>query len=169
MTSRARRAGNSAGARLAPWFAPRDDAYVQASASSVGTVDERLEWLAGLVSDPSLPVPEASAAEVTRSGGSVADALEVLVEAGRVEDASWAVARLRPYWLAGGNVEQGRQWAERVLTLPHQQSSSTARARLLEIAATLAFEQGDEASARARFTKSIELAREVGDTVAEAT
>ncbi len=140
-----------------------------ASASSVGTVDERLEWLAGLVSDPSLPVPEASAAEVTRSGGSVVDALEVLVEAGRCEDASWAVARLRPYWLTGGNVEQGRQWAERVLTLPHQQSSPTARARLLEIAATLAFEQGDEASARARFTKSIELAREVGDTVAEAT
>jgi hypothetical protein len=72
--------------------------------------DERLEWLARLVPDPSLPVPEANAAEVTANGGSVVDALEVLVEAGRVEDTSWAVARLRPYWLIGGNVEQGRQW-----------------------------------------------------------
>lgn len=136
-------------------------------ANSVLAADERLGWLARLVPDPSLPVPEANAAEVTGNGGSVVDALEVLVEAGRVEDTSWAVARLRPYWLIGGNVEQGRQWAERVLALP-QQASPAARARLLEVAATLAFEQGDDGSARALFTQSLEAAHGAGDDVAEA-
>jgi hypothetical protein len=129
--------------------------------------DERLDWLARLVPDPSLPVPEVSAAELTGNGGSVVDALEVLVAAGRVEDASWAVARLRPYWLIGGNVDLGRRWTERVLALP-QRASPAARARLLEVAATLAFEQGDDGSARALFTQGLEAARGAGDDVAEA-
>ena len=137
------------------------------SANSLLAADERLEWLARLVPDPSLPVPEASAAEVTGNGGSVVDVLEGLVEAGRVEDASWAVARLRPYWLIGGNVVRGRDWTERVLALP-QQGSPAARARLLEVAATLAFEQGDDGTARALFTRGKEAAREAGDEVAEA-
>jgi hypothetical protein len=132
-----------------------------ASANSLLAADERLEWLARLVPDPSLPVPEASAAEVTGNGRSVVDALEVLVEAGRVEDASWAVARLRPYWLIGGNVVRGRDWTERVLALP-QQGSPAARARLLEVAATLAFEQGDDGTARALFRQGKEAAREAG-------
>jgi hypothetical protein len=138
-----------------------------APAEAAGTIDERLTWLARLVPDPSLPVPETSAAEVTHNGEAVVDVLEVLVEAGRIEDASWAVARLRPYWLNGGNVERGRRCTERVLALPRQ-ASPTARARLLEVAATLAFEQGDDASARALFTEGVEAAREAGDDIAEA-
>jgi hypothetical protein len=132
-----------------------------APANSVMAADERLEWLARLVPDPSLPVPEANAAEVTGNGGSVVDALGILVEAGRVEATFWAVARLRPYWLIGGSVEQGRQWTERVLALP-QQASPAARARLLEVAATLAVEQGDDRSARALFTQGLEAAHEAG-------
>jgi tetratricopeptide (TPR) repeat protein len=131
------------------------------------SVDERLEWLARLVPDPALPLPEPSAAELVREGGSVVEALEAVVEAGRVEDAAWAVARLRGYWLNGGHVEEGRRWAERVLALP-QEAPAHARARLLEVAATLAFEQGDDATARKLFTKGAELARNAGDDVAAA-
>ena len=136
--------------------------------SSAETVDERIEWLASLLPDPSQPVPEASAAEVTANGPPIVDALEALLEAERVEEASWAIARLRPYWLNGGNVEQGRRWAERVQALPGQ-ASPAPRVRLLETAATLAFESGDEASARNLFTKSAELACRVGDADAEAS
>lgn len=130
-------------------------------------IEQRLEWLARLVPDPSLPLPEASAAEVSREGGSAAEMLEGLVEAKRIEDASWTISRLRAYWLQGGNVEKGRKWADRVLALP-QKASAAAEARLLETAATLAFEQGAESAARALFTQSIEIARKTGDIVAEA-
>jgi non-specific serine/threonine protein kinase len=133
----------------------------------MATVDGRLEWLARVVPDPSLPVPEPTAAELADKGSSIVDVLEALVDAGRVEDASWAVARLRRYWLDSGNVEQGRRWADRVLTLPPPPSPA-ARARLLETAATLAFEQGDDASARALFTQSVDIAREESDAAAEA-
>ena len=135
---------------------------------SAESVDQRIDWLASLVPDPSLPVPEASAAEVTANGPLVVDTLGALLEAGRVEEASWAIARLRPYWLNGANVEQGRRWAERVLALPRK-ASPAPRVRLLETAATLAFESGDEASARNLFMKSAELARRVGDADAEAS
>ena len=138
-----------------------------APGKAAGTIDERLSWLARLVPDPSLPVAETGAAEVARDGGSIVYLLEVVVEAGRIEDASWAVARLRPYWVNGGNVERGRGWTKRVLALPRQ-ASPAARARLLEVGATLAFEQGDEASARTLFTEGVAAAREAGDDVAEA-
>jgi non-specific serine/threonine protein kinase len=133
----------------------------------VTTVDERLEWLARLVPDPALPVAEANAAEVKRDGRTVVDTLDTLIGTERAEDAAWAVARLRPYWLMGGNIEQGRRWTERLLALPRQ-ASDRARARLLEVAGTLAFEQGDEASARSLFTQGREAARDAGDEVAEA-
>jgi hypothetical protein len=149
--------------------APRGKARIAPGVSTdspVGSLDERLDWLAAVVPDPAQPLPEEAAAELVAQGRAVADMLGELVEADRVDDAAWAVARLRGFWLVGGNIAEGRAWADRVVAC--EGASAAARARVLETAATLAFEQGDEASARELFARSVETARAAQDQISEA-
>jgi tetratricopeptide (TPR) repeat protein len=118
--------------------------------------------LAELVPDPVLPVDEARAHEVMREGAAFAAAVD---EASDADAAAWGVARLRVYWM-NGRIEEGRRRAERLLA-EDGGVSAAARARMLEVAATLAFEQGDAATARARFNEAAELSRKAADADAE--
>jgi tetratricopeptide (TPR) repeat protein len=121
-----------------------------------------LDRLAELVPDPVLPVDEACAHEVVREGAAFAAAVD---EASDADAAAWGVARLRAYWM-NGRIEEGRSRAERLLA-EDGGVSAAARARVLEVAATLAFEQGDAATARARFNDAAELSRQAADADAE--
>jgi tetratricopeptide (TPR) repeat protein len=121
-----------------------------------------LDRLAELIPDPVLPVDEACAHEVMREGAAFAAAVD---EASDADAAAWGVARLRAYWM-NGRIEEGRSRAERLLA-EDGGVSAAARARVLEVAATLAFEQGDAATARARFNDAAELSRKAADADAE--
>ena len=119
--------------------------------------------LAELVPDPVLPVDEACAHEVMREGAAFAAAVD---EAADADAAAWGVARLRAYWM-NGRIDEGRSRAERLLA-EDGGVSAAARVRVLEVAATLAFEQGDAATARARLNEAAGLSRKGADADAEA-
>ncbi len=131
------------------------------------SLQERIDWLARLVPDPSSRLPDGSAAELARDGDLAVHALRTLVEQGRAEEATWAVARLSFYWLYTGDIAQGRELMARVLPLS-EHASPAARVRVLEAAGTLAFEQGDREAARSLFTSSAHLAQAAGDSATEA-
>lgn len=74
------------------------------------------------------------------------------------------VARLRAHWL-NGHIAEGRDEVERLLAECGLEPG--IQARLLEVAATLAFDQGDADAARERFSAGRAVARDAGDEMAE--
>lgn len=98
-------------------------------------------WLEQTIPDPALPVSEAVATQLRDRAESIVAQLERL----EPETKAWTVARLRAYWV-NGHYAEGREWATRVAEGPDV--SAAALSRVLEVAATTAFEQGDEGEAR---------------------
>ncbi|HMA38307.1 MAG TPA: tetratricopeptide repeat protein, partial [Chloroflexia bacterium] len=78
------------------------------------------------------------------------------------EQAARLAGALWPFWDAHGHWQEGQRWLEAVLAHPHR-ASGAVRARLLQGAATLAYNQGDLAAASPLFAQSLALWREVGD------
>jgi tetratricopeptide (TPR) repeat protein len=122
-----------------------------------------LERLAELVPDPALPTDEMAVQEVVRDGAAFVSAVE---DAADPDAAAWGIARLRAFWL-NGHIDEGRRRAEQAVA-GNGCVTAAARARVLEVAATLAFEQGDAEAARARFGEGIALSRASADADAEA-
>jgi tetratricopeptide (TPR) repeat protein len=72
------------------------------------------------------------------------------------------VASLWRFWLARGHVTEGREHVEQSL-LANTTASPALRARALNAAGVLAWEQGDYAPARAHFEASLSVSHEMGD------
>lgn len=70
---------------------------------------------------------------------------------------------LSEFWKIRGYHQEGRALLERVLSHPRTQERSTARAKILDDAGSLAQAQGDHAAARTLFEDALELFRELGD------
>ena len=72
-------------------------------------------------------------------------------------------AALWRMWNARGYMQEGRGWLEKALSRGDDYPS-LARAKALNGAGAIAYQQGDTRSARGMFEKSIEMGRELGDT-----
>jgi len=68
-----------------------------------------------------------------------------------------------PFWMNRGRIPEGRQWLDRLLAAPTSDPPSTARARALYGAGTLAFMQGDGEAALPLHQESLAIAEELGD------
>jgi predicted ATPase/Tfp pilus assembly protein PilF len=91
------------------------------------------------------------------AGGESASLLSVPKEAGL----RLAVA-LTPFWEVRGYLTEGRKWLEMLLARSGE-ASDFWRAKTLEAAGTLAWQQGDYASARTFFEQSLTLFRSWGE------
>ena len=84
-------------------------------------------------------------------------------------DAQGAEARLRLtsalwwFWYVYSNFHEGRRYLKQALENPHAQAGTTVRANVLNGAGALAYDQGDYTAARAFFTESLRIYREVGN------
>ena len=85
------------------------------------------------------------------------------------EDAATAAqlgGNLWHFWAMHGHLGEGRRWLERILALETQGRTlllPSARVKLLNGEGSLAFYQGDHASAHLLFEEGLALARDVGD------
>lgn len=73
----------------------------------------------------------------------------------------WALCR---FWQLHGHLSEGAAWTEALLHLPSLAASQVARAKLLDVAGLLAFEQGNFPAARSHLEDSIAAGRAAGDT-----
>jgi predicted ATPase/DNA-binding XRE family transcriptional regulator len=71
-------------------------------------------------------------------------------------------AALWRMWNARGYMQEGRDWLERALSSADD-SPSAVRAKALNVAGAIAYQQGDTDAARGLYEKSIEVSRELGD------
>lgn len=73
------------------------------------------------------------------------------------------VALLTPFWRLRGRPSEGRYWIQRLLDTPVGAEPSALRAKALDGAGALAFQQGDYAAARALHTESLAIHRQLGN------
>jgi predicted ATPase len=78
-------------------------------------------------------------------------------------------AALQQFWLTRGYLSEGRDRLAAILSLPGAGAHSTARANALNGAGTLAWMQGDYATARSLHEESLRIRRELGDKYGIAT
>jgi predicted ATPase/transcriptional regulator with XRE-family HTH domain len=91
-------------------------------------------------------------------------ALRWSLEGGEPDVGLRLAAALWRMWNARGYMQEGRGWLEKALSSTEDRPSP-ARAKALNGAGALAYQQGDMNSARGLFEKSIEMGRDLGDTV----
>jgi predicted ATPase/class 3 adenylate cyclase len=70
---------------------------------------------------------------------------------------------LSPFWQNSGNMSEGRRWVEAALALPDGRQHEAAYAQALVGAATLAWWQGDPATAHSWCEEGTAIYRELGD------
>jgi predicted ATPase/transcriptional regulator with XRE-family HTH domain len=112
---------------------------------------------------PEYPV---QSARLDREHGNLRGALSWASESGDVCTGLRLVGALSWFWWMGGYLEEGRRWAEGLLSKPFDASRAdceSARAGALWAAGELAFVQGDLAWAAGRFEESLALYRRLGD------
>src|SRR5205823_326523 len=90
-------------------------------------------------------------------------ALQWSVEQMEVETALRLSGALWYFWQIPGMLSEGRQWADTVFGLPGATEHKAAYAQALAGAGTLAWFQGDLATARSRCEESVAIRRELGD------
>ncbi|HEV8636796.1 MAG TPA: tetratricopeptide repeat protein, partial [Chloroflexota bacterium] len=97
--------------------------------------------------------------------GNLRAALRWWVEHGEVEHGLRMGGALRWFWYLRGHLTEGRTWLEKLLALPMPSAPRArwARAKALGGAGNVATQRGDYGTARALFSESVALAREVGD------
>ena len=86
------------------------------------------------------------------------------IEVGEVEVALELVGSLWRFWQIRGHLAEGAAQAERALALPGWQHVPAARIRALDAAAGVAYWQADMQTARDRYSESLALLREHGDS-----
>jgi len=79
------------------------------------------------------------------------------------------VWRLMPYWFFTGQLNEGRAWAEQVVTRAAAAGDQDTRARALSVAGMFVRTLGDLELARGWLEEAAELARGVGDPAARGT
>jgi predicted ATPase/class 3 adenylate cyclase len=67
------------------------------------------------------------------------------------------------YWHQRSHLAEGRDWLERLLTLPSSQPRGPSRFRALNGLGGVVYWQGDYATARQSYEESLAIAREIGD------
>jgi tetratricopeptide (TPR) repeat protein len=72
----------------------------------------------------------------------------------------WALGR---FWQLHGHLSDGARWTEELLRRPGAAGARAARAKLLDVAGLVAFEQGDYPAARSRLEESVAVSRAAGD------
>ena len=96
-----------------------------------------------------------------RQGAELQEALEAL---GDCPDYGLEVAAvLWPYWVARGQLREGRAWLDGFLARSSSAAPSTCRAKCLYGAGMIAFLLGEVAVAEARLNECLLLARDIGD------
>jgi predicted ATPase/DNA-binding CsgD family transcriptional regulator len=90
-------------------------------------------------------------------------ALRWCIDSGQAEPGLNLAGALWRFWFVRGLLSEGRRWLEELLVLPSAQPRTVGRARALSAAGTLAYNQGDDASAQALEQESLGIRRELGD------
>jgi tetratricopeptide (TPR) repeat protein len=88
-----------------------------------------------------------------------------LIERRRAAEASDIACGLMFFWLIRGHAAEGLRWFEQILELPLLPPAAESRALLG--AAAMLYARGELAGARARLTRALQLAHDVGDTVVD--
>ena len=78
------------------------------------------------------------------------------------------VGALWRFWHLGGQLSEGRRWAEAVLELPSAAAPTAARAKALSAAGGLAYWQGDVPAVRAAYEEALTVSGEIADEAARA-
>lgn len=89
-------------------------------------------------------------------------ALGHVIERGDAGRAIRMVIALRDCWWESGRLDEGRQWAERVLASPQVHADPSTWATMLDLAGALAYGAGDHMAARGYFEQSLARRRELG-------
>jgi tetratricopeptide (TPR) repeat protein/DNA-binding CsgD family transcriptional regulator len=92
----------------------------------------------------------------------ILSALDYLIESEDVQGAYRLGSRIWSAWWRWGYLSQGRQWLNKILTLPDTNVDNTVRARILEGVAYLAMHQNDYRVAETYFEESLKIWRENG-------
>ena len=88
---------------------------------------------------------------------------EWALEGGETELGLWFGGALGEFWYLSGHLSEGRRWLEAALASSSDAPPTPARARALERAGWLAWEQGDYGSSVALSEESLALSRELED------
>ncbi len=80
-------------------------------------------------------------------GGNFRSVLAWVIDRGDVVVASRLGAALWRFWQLRGHLAEGREWLDRILALPALEDRGVERAMVLEAAASVAYWQGDFATA----------------------
>jgi predicted ATPase/DNA-binding XRE family transcriptional regulator len=89
-------------------------------------------------------------------------ALRWSLDGNEPEDGLRLAAALWRMWNARGYMREGRDWLEKALSSADD-GPSAARAKALNVAGAIAYQQGDVGAARELFEKSIGVSRKLGD------
>jgi predicted ATPase/class 3 adenylate cyclase len=95
-------------------------------------------------------------------------ALRRAIDAGNHEAALRLVGALWRFWHLHGHLDEGRRWAEEVLTVSGGAGRTAARASALTALGGVAYWQEDLRTTGAAYEEALAIARELGDRVAEA-
>ncbi len=97
-------------------------------------------------------------ARLEQETGNLREALAWLLAAGETAAAAGMACALGPFWQRHGHYSEGRRWLEQALAqLPPDLTPPTLRAHTLQTIATLAYRQGDYATAQTWLAESLGL------------
>jgi predicted ATPase/class 3 adenylate cyclase len=95
-------------------------------------------------------------------------ALRRAINAGHHEAALRLVGTLWRFWHLHGHLDEGRRWAEEVLTLPGSAGRTAHRARALTALGGVAYWQEDLSTTEAAYQEALAIAQELGDRLLQA-
>jgi predicted ATPase len=101
--------------------------------------------------------------------GNIRTALRWLIAQGDAQTALRLSAAVAPLWTMRGYVSEARTWFDEVLALPGASERTSARAKGLSSAASIAWPQGDLEKARVWSEESAAVFRELGDRLSLAS
>jgi predicted ATPase/class 3 adenylate cyclase len=95
-------------------------------------------------------------------------ALRRAIVAGHPDIALRLVGALWRFWHLHGHLDEGRRWAEEVLTLPGADGRTAERAKALTALGGVAYWQEDLSTTEAAYQEALAIARGLGDRLAQA-
>lgn len=90
-------------------------------------------------------------------------ALEWLLQGDNAELAMRLSAAVSRFWAMRGRYAEGREWNERALSQPGAEVRNATRAKLLNCAAILIYDQGEIEQSAVMYEESLEIREELGD------
>jgi predicted ATPase/class 3 adenylate cyclase len=95
-------------------------------------------------------------------------ALRWAIDQGHVDTGLRMVGALWRFWHFHAHLDEGRQWSEEALALPGASERTARRAKALTALGGVAYWQEDLPATRRAYEEALDIARELGDRVAEA-